>query len=334
MSFKKFLKSCISVFISTTPIFAQSLVVYTYDSFNSKWGPGPVVFKNFEKECDCQVKVVAPGDAGTVLSRVILEKNKPKADILLGISDSQLALSFQHQIWQPYQSKHLGKLRQDLLLDKQHRITPYDFGYIAFVYDSQTLPEPPKSLEELTDPKFKGKIVIPSAKTSSPGLSLLHWTIQVYGQDGFLDYWSRLAPNLLTVTDGWSSAYGMFQKGEAPIVLSYVTSPAYHLENEQTERYKAMSFQQGLYRQIEFAGIIKGTKNEKLAQQFIDFMLTKPFQSVIPTTNWMYPAVKQIELPESFRIAPMPQKSLMLNYQNIAQHNKKWVKDWTRTMSQ
>ena len=334
MPFKRFLKSCIAFLVSTTPMFAQDLVIYTYDSFNSKWGPGPVVFKRFEKECSCQVKVVAPGDAGTVLSRVILEKKKPKADVLLGVSDSQLALSFRHQIWKLYQPKHLKDVKPDLLLDQQYRVIPYDFGYIAFVYDSDALPEPPESLEELTSPQFKGKIVIPSAKTSSPGLSLLHWTIQEYGQDGFLDYWKRLAPNLLTVTDGWSSAYGMFKKGEAPIVLSYVTSPAYHLEYEKTERYKAMSFQKGLYRQIEFAGIIKGTKKEKLAQQFMDFMLTPKFQEVIPLTNWMYPAVKNIQLPDSFRIASIPKKSLMLNYEDIDANNTKWVKDWTRAMSQ
>ena len=283
MPFKKILKSCIALLISSTSIFAQDLVIYTYDSFNSKWGPGPVVFQNFEKECSCQVKVVASGDAGVVLSRVILEKNKPKADILLGISDSQLALSFRHQIWKPYQPKHLNQVKQDLLLDKQHRVIPYDFGYIAFVYDSEALPNPPQSLEELTHPQFKGKIVISSAKTSSPGLSLLHWTIQEYGQDEFLDYWQRLAPNLLTITDGWSSAYGMFKKGEAPIVLSYVTSPAYHLEYEKTERYKAMSFQKGLYRQIEFAGIVKGTKKRKASPTVYgfhaDFQISKCYSS-------------------------------------------------------
>ena len=314
--------------------FSRELLIYSYDSFNSKWGPGPVVFKRFKKKCGCKVKVVSQGDSGKVLNQVILEKSNPKADILIGLNNSELEKSFNYDLWEPYTSKLLDQVPVDLRVDKKNRVTPFDYGFIAFVYDSYKLNSPPKSLEDLINKKYRKKIVIQNPRTSSPGLSMMHWTISVFGEEGYLDYWKKLQPNLLTMTDGWSAAYGMFTKGEVPIVLSYSTSPAYHLEYEKTERYKAARFIEGHYRQIEFAGIIRGTKNIELAKGFIDFMLSEEFQSVIPLKNWMFPVVEHQPLPHSFRIVPKLKKIQELDPTRVHQQNSKWIKAWSRAMSE
>ena len=313
---------------------AADLTIYTYESFNSEWGPGPVVFTSFEEQCGCKIKVVTPGDSGKVLNRVILEKGNPKADILLGLNNSELEKSFKYKLWVPYRSPLLGKVPKDLVLDKKHRVTPFDYGFISFVYDSQKLKNPPRNLKDLLDKKYKRKIVIENPKTSSPGLSMLHWTIAVFGEKGYLEYWKKLQKNLLSITDGWSAAYGMFTKGEVPIVLSYVTSPAYHLEYEKTERYKAAFFEEGHYRQVEFAGILKGTEQIKRAQEFIDFMLSENFQNTIPLTNWMYPVIQHQPLPDSFRIAPEPKAIPELSSSFVYKKNTEWLKAWSRAMSE
>ena len=162
---------------------------------------------------------------------------------------------------------------------------------------------------------------------------MLHWTISVYGIEDYLNYWQRLQPSLLTITDGWSAAYGMFTKGEAPLVLSYVTSPAYHLEYEKTERYRAAVFKEGHYRQIEFAGILKGSLRQERAREFIDFMLSEDFQDAIPLTNWMFPVVDYHPLPDSFRIAPKPRAVPELEASLVREKNSQWLKDWSRSMS-
>ncbi|MBG56525.1 MAG: thiamine ABC transporter substrate-binding protein [Deltaproteobacteria bacterium] len=326
--------SALLIGISINSASARDLTIYTYESFNSEWGPGPVVFKSFEEQCECKIKVVTHGDSGTVLNRSILEKGNPNADILLGLNNSEIEKSFNHKLWIPYRSKLLDQVPKELDLDKKNRVTPFDYGYISFVYDSQKIKNPPRSLEDLLDQKYKRKIVIQNPKTSSPGLSMLHWTIAVFGEDEYLDYWKKLQKNLLSVTDGWSAAYGMFTKGEVPIVLSYVTSPAYHLEYEKTKRYKAALFKEGHYRQIEFAGILKGTEKIKMAQDFIDFMLSEKFQSVIPLTNWMYPVIRHQPLPDSFQIAPEPEVVPELNSSLVYKQNKKWLKAWSRAMSE
>ena len=313
---------------------SRELLIYTYDSFNSKWGPGPIVFKRFEEICDCNLKVISPGDSGKVLNRVILEKANPKADILLGLNDSDLEKSFVYELWEPYRSKILERVPVDLILDTKNRVTPFDYGFIAFVYDSKKINDPPQTLNDLLNNNYKKKIVIQNPKTSSPGLSMLHWTIAVFGESDFLKYWKRLKPNLLAVTDGWSSAYGMFTRGETPIVLSYVTSPAYHLEHEKTERYQVAEFHEGHFRQIEFGGILKGTKNIELAQNFIDFMLSEKFQNIIPLTNWMFPVIQYRPLPDSFRIVPKVKKIKGIKTSLYNQQNSMWIKSWSRAMTE
>jgi thiamine transport system substrate-binding protein len=211
-------------------------------------------------------------------------------------------------------------------------VTPFDYGYFAFVYDSDSLSNPPASLEEITDPRFRKRIIIQDPRTSSPGLGFLLWTIAVYGEE-YLEYWKRLEPNLLTITDGWDTAYGMFTSGEAPMVLSYTTSPAYHVEYEQTERYQALMFKEGHYLQIEGMGILKGAPHPELARRFIDFILTADFQSEIPLTNWMYPVDPDAATPDSFRFAPKPERSLQLPAEEIRKHRDRWINAWVKQVS-
>jgi thiamine transport system substrate-binding protein len=310
----------------------SSLVIYAYDSFVAEWGPAVKVVPKFEAAHGVHVEVVSVGDAGQVLNRAILEKENPQADILVGIDNNLLARAQEEGILEPYLSPNLQRVPEALRLDAKGAVTPFDYGYFAFVYDSQALASPPRSLEELTDPRFRGKIIVEDPRTSSPGLGLLLWTVAVDGE-GYLDFWRRLAPNLLTITDSWDAAYGMFTSGEAPLVLSYTTSPAYHLEYEGTERYRALIFREGNYLQVEGMGLVKGAPHPRLARAFLDFVLTDEFQGEIPLTNWMYPVDPKVRTPESFRLAPQPEKSLSLPAAEIRRNQERWIDAWLKVVS-
>jgi thiamine transport system substrate-binding protein len=310
----------------------QGLVIYAYDSFVSEWGPAGKVIPRFEAEKGVKVTVISAGDAGQVLNRAILEKADPRADLIVGIDNSLLARALEEKILEPYRSPNLGLVPRELQFDPTHSVTPMDYGYFAVVYDSRKLAEAPASLEDLASPRFRGKLLLEDPRTSSPGLGFLLWTIAVYGE-GWPEYWRRLAPNVLTVTDGWDAAYGMFTSGEAPLVLSYTTSPAYHLENEQSERYRAALFPEGHYLQVEGAGLLKGAKHPALGRAFIDYLLTEAFQRELPLTNWMYPVNPAVRLPDSFRLAPRPAKSLSLPPAAIRDGLDGWLSQWTRLMS-
>jgi len=310
----------------------QGLVIYAYDSFVSEWGPAGKVIPGFEAQSGVKVTVISCGDAGQVLSRAILEKDNPKADLILGIDNNLLARALEEKILEPYLSPNLALVPRELQFDPSHAVTPFDYGYFAVVYDSDRLAQPPLSLEDLAAPRFRGKLILQDPRTSSPGLGFLLWTIAVYGED-WPEYWRRLAPSILTITDGWDSAYGMFTAGEAPLVLSYTTSPAYHLENESSERYQAALFPEGHYLQVEGVGILKGAKHPALARAFIDYALSESFQRELPLTNWMYPVNPGARLPDSFRLAPRPARSLSLPAEVIRSRLGNWLAEWARTMS-
>lgn len=310
----------------------SSLLIYAYDSFVAEWGPAVRVMPKFEARHGVRVQVLSVGDAGQVLNRAILEKARPQADILVGIDNNLLGRAREEGVLEPYRSANLGRVPEYLRLGEEGTVTPFDYGYFAFVYDSQALSDPPRSLEDLTHPRLRGKIIVEDPRTSSPGLGLLLWTVAVYGE-GYLDYWKRLSPNLLTVTEGWDTAYGMFTSGEAPLVLSYTTSPAYHLEYEGSERYRALIFPEGHYLQVEGMGLVRGAPHPKLARAFLDFVLTEEFQGEIPLTNWMYPVDPQVGTPDSFRLAPLPDRTLNLPAEQIRRSQERWIDAWLKVVS-
>ena len=307
------------------------LVVYTYDSFVAEWGPAPKVIPQFEAKYGVKVQMVSAGDAGQVLSRVILEKDSPRADLVVGLDNNLLARAQAAGVLQAYRPSGAERLAPEVVFDKGFELTPFDYGYFAFVVDTQKLTDPPRSLEDLTDARFRKKILLEDPRTSSPGLGFLLWTIAAYGEK-YLDYWQRLAPNILTIAEGWDAAYGMFTAGEAPLVLSYTTSPAYHVEAEKTTRYQAAMFPEGHYAQVEGLGVVRNARHADLARKFVDFALSEAFQKEIPLTNWMYPVIPATTLPESYKYAPRPERSLALDAGTIAANQQRWITAWARQM--
>jgi len=308
----------------------EKLTVYTYESFTAEWGPGPQVKKNFEAECGCEVDFVSVADGVALLNRVRLEGAATKADVVLGLDTNLTAEAKATGLFAPH-----GKV-EDVNVPggwSDAVFVPYDYGYFAVVYDTEKLKNPPQSLKELVEGDPAQKIAIQDPRTSTPGLGLLLWMKSVYG-DGAADAWAKLKGRVLTVTPGWSEAYGLFTKGEAPMVLSYTTSPAYHMIAEKTDRYQAASFAEGHYLQIEVAGITTTGAKNPLAQKFMTFMTGPGFQDAIPETNWMYPAGRTDKpLDPAFDKLVEPAKALLLSPEEVAANRKAWVDEWLGVMS-
>jgi len=309
----------------------DTLTIYTYESFTADWGPGPKVKENFEKECDCTVQWVSAADGVALLNRLKLEGPSTKADIVLGLDTNLITEAKQSGLF----ALHGIDTSNDTVPGgfKDDTFVPYDYGYFAVVYDGEILPNPPKSMKELVEGDASQKIVIEDPRTSTPGLGLLLWVKAIYGDDA-ANAWSKLTDRVLTVTPGWSEAYGLFTKGEAPMVLSYTTSPAYHIIVDKEERYKAASFSEGHYLQIELAGITKNGAKKPLSAKFLEFMTGPGFQDVIPETNWMFPAGKTSKpLDPAFDTLVKPTKTLLLSPDEVAKNRKAWIDEWLTAMS-
>ena len=314
-----------TLFISFS-IYAEKLTIYTYDSFVSEWGPGPIIEKIFEEKHNADIEFVAVDSAATLLNKVILEGDTSKADIVLGLDMNLFDLAEQSELFTTHNINDINNLINLPLKWESNKFVPYNYGYFSFVYNEANLATPPKSMDELIN-STNARIVIQDPRTSTPGLGLLTWMKALYG-DKARDEWKKLNKKIISVTKGWTDAYyNFFMAGEADMVLSYTTSPAAHIMFEERYDILATTFEEGNYITIEFAGILNNSQNKDLANKFLNFMLSEEFQSVIPSTNIMYPVTNIKDLPEAFDKLDVP-NFIQMDPKEINKNKEKWIDEW------
>lgn len=283
------------------------LNVYAPDYFASDWGPGPGIKAAFEKDCDCEVNFVT----GDVLPRILLEGKSHKADIIMGLTTDQTARARASGLFAAH-----GLDTSDLTIPiawDDDVFIPFDWSEMAFVYNNEKLENPPTSFAALLEAPDDLKIVIQDPRSAASGLGLMMWVESVFG-DNSEAAWAKLAPKVLTVTKGWSEAYGLFTDGEADMVLSYTTSPAYHIIAEDDLTKQAAIFDEGHYFFAELAARTADAPNPKLADQFMAFILSPDFQGMIAEGNWSYPSkLAPEDLPQGFRDLPRPEKTFFMS---------------------
>lgn len=303
------------------------LTVLTYDSFTAEWGPGPVIEKGFETTCACDVQFITAGDGAAVLARLKLEGPTSPADVVLGLDTNLTADATATGLFAPVapQPNTLPVPYTD------PNFIPFDWGYFAFVYDNTKIQSPPANFKDLAASDLK--IVIQDPRSSTPGLGLLMWVKQAYG-DSAPQIWADLADNIVTVTPGWSEAYGMFTEGQADMVLSYTTSPAYHLIAETDATKSAALFDEGHYMQVEVAGKLASSKQPALADQFLTYLGSDEAQTALITTNWMYPATTPAAgLPKGFETLIQPTKALLYSATDAQSLRAKALEEWQTALS-
>ena len=285
------------------------VVVYAYKSFTGEWGAGAKIAKKFEEIYGCNVRFVTAKDAGEILARLENEKDAPLADVVLGIDNYLLPKMLKADLLLSYKPKRYEEIDASLIMDKDALLTPFDFGYFAFMYNTESNISPPKSLKDLSLPQYKNKIVIMDPQTSTPGLGALLWIYATYMED-YVDVWKSICANVLSMPSSWSQGYALFKSGEVPLAISYTTSLAAHVLYDKTDKLQPLIFEDGHICQIEGMGLVKGAPNEKNAKAFLDFMLSDEAQSELAETQFMFPVLKNISLPPSFKDVPVPQKVL------------------------
>nr|WP_274614575.1 thiamine ABC transporter substrate binding subunit [Vibrio parahaemolyticus] len=317
--------------ITSTSAFAaeNTLTIYTYDSFAADWGPGPKIEQAFEAKCGCDVNFVALDDGVSILNRLRLEGGNSKADIVLGLDNNLMAEAKKTGLLTEHNVDTANTVLPNGWSDTT--FVPYDYGYFAFVYNKEKLANPPKSMKELVETRDDLRVIYQDPRTSTPGQGLMLWMKSIYGDD-VTQAWQKLASKTVTVTKGWSEAYSMFLNGESDLVLSYTTSPAYHLIAENDSKFATANFSEGHYMQVEVAAKVKGSKNSELADQFMNFILSDEFQSAMPTGNWMYP-VTDVELPKGFETLSVPSKSLSFSADEVAKMRKSWIREWQSALT-
>ena len=300
------------------PAPAGEVVIYTYDSFISEWGPASELARLFKEKTGIDCTFIDAGDGAQIISRVILEKENPRADLVIGFDNNRMSLVRSSDAFEAYKPANADAIiPKELRLDDGWLATPYDWSFFAMIYDSESSVPEPRSLAELANPAYRKRIILMDPRTSTPGSGFVAWTLAVFGE-ACGDFWRALKPNILALAPSWSTGYGLFTAGEAPLVVSYITSPAYHIENGEGSRFRAARFDNGYPMQIEGAALVRGAKNADNARLFLDFLISEEAQSVLPLTQWMYPVNARVKLPASYGAQPNISDALAVENEALA----------------
>ncbi|MGH4035408.1 thiamine ABC transporter substrate-binding protein [Actinomycetota bacterium Odt1-20B] len=320
---------------------SKDVTLVTHESFNVSKD----VLKDFEKQSGYKVHVLKSGDAGEAVNKAVLSKGNPQGDVFFGVDNTLLSRALDQGVFTPYEAKGLSGIPADLQLDKgEHRVTPVDTGDICVNYDKKYFADhklaPPKSFDDLAKPAYKNLLVTENVATSSPGLGFMLATAAKYGDDGWQDYWKKLDANGVKVVDGWEQAYneefsgsagGKKAKGDRPLVVSYASSPPVEVLYAKPQPKEAPT---GVatgtcFRQIEFAGLLDGAKNEKGGKALLDFLISKKFQEDMPLNMFVKPALKEAKVPELFTKFGATVTPETMAPKKIAANRDAWVKSWT-----
>ncbi len=320
----------------------DTLTVMTHDLF----AVSADLIEAFESENNIQVNFLKSGDTGTALNKAILSKGNPIADVFYGVDNTFLSRALDEGIFEEYSSPQLDQIDDAFELDAEHRALPVDYGDVCLNYDKTHFSalnlSPPETLEDLLETDYKGMLVVQNPATSSPGLAFLFTTIGHFGDAGYLDYWKGLVNNDVLVVNDWETAYysefsGSAGRGPRPLVLSYNSSPVFEVIYSETALDEpptaAIVGDETCFRQIEFAGILEGTKKRDAAEKWIDFMLSTKFQEDIPLQMFVFPVNSNANLDEAFvEHLEIPQNTSNISHEEISDNRERWINEWSETI--
>lgn len=321
---------------------SKTVTLVSHDSFNASKS----VLKEFTDETGYTVKVLKSGDAGAALNQEILTKGSPRGDVFFGVDNTLLSRALDNGLFTSYKAKGIDRVAADTRLDAaRHRVTPIDTGDICVNYDKKYFADrklaPPSSFEDLLKPAYKNLLVTENAATSSPGLGFLLGTVATSGEKGYQDYWKKLKANGVKVVDGWEQAYNEEFSGSAggrkahadrPLVVSYASSPPVEvLYAKPRPKTAPTGVAAGTcFRQIEFAGLLDGAKNEAGGKALLDFLISKKFQEDMPLNMFVNPVAKDARLPELFtKFGATVDKPATVAPDTIAKNREQWVQSWS-----
>nr|WP_207630284.1 thiamine ABC transporter substrate binding subunit [Paracoccus xiamenensis] len=304
------------------------LTLYAPDYFATEWGPGPKIEAGFEKICGCDLVMVT----GDVLPRIMLEGDRTEADVVIGLNTDTTLRARESGLFAPHGQDLNGLTLPVTWTDDT--FLPFNWSETAFIYDATRLANPPSTFQDLLDAPDDLKIAIQDPRSSISGLSMLLWVKSVYG-DKAVEAWQKLRPKVLTVTPGWSEAYGMFTEGEVDMVLSFTTSPAYHIGAEQDTTKRAAIFPEGHYFMAELAAKLASSDQPELAAKFMDYVLSPDFQGMIAEANWSYPSkLPRNQLPAYFAALDRPERTIFLSETEAEEMRKPALEEWLSVFAQ
>lgn len=319
----------------------RSVTLVAYSSFPEADTSLNDALDQFTAETGIDVDVLIAGDTGTMLAKASLTAGNPEGDVMWGIDNTFLSRAVDDEVFEAYLATGIESVPSDLTaLVPNGEATPVDFGDVCINYDiawfTEHELEPPQSLQELAEPQFKDLLVVQNPATSSPGLAFLLATIDEFGSDSWQEYWAALKDNGVEVVDSWTQAYyeqfSWAGGGSKPLVVSYGSSPPAEVIFADPPRDDSPTgvIESTCFRQVEFAGVLRGTDAPDEARELIDFLIHETFQSELALNLFVYPANSETALPQEFLdFAVVPATPRTLDPEQIETNRSSWIDEWT-----
>jgi thiamine transport system substrate-binding protein len=302
------------------------------------------LIRSFEQQSGTTVEVVRSGDAGALTNKLVLTKENPLGDVAYGVDNTFATRAVDEGVFVPYTSTALPASADQFELPRtgtrDGSLTPVDWGDVCVNVDDAWFDDhdlqPPATLDDLVDPAYSDLLVTPGAATSSPGFAFLLTTIGYYGEDGWQDYWRRLLANGARVVDGWTDAYEVdfsASGGDRPIVVSYNSSPPFTIPKGGT-RPTTSALLDTCFRQVEYAGVLRGAANPTGARALVDFLVGRRVQEALPDSMYVFPVDSQATLPPLWAkwAKPAPQP-VSVDPQDVTAHRSEWLRQWSDLVS-
>ncbi|MDO9577387.1 MAG: thiamine ABC transporter substrate-binding protein [Candidatus Cloacimonadales bacterium] len=312
---------------------SDTLFVYTSEVFLNEDFYDDIL-PIFEQIFKCKIKYTVFSNAAEMLAAVVANKDSLDVDVVLGVDNTIFYNVLRDSVFLVYEPQNLKYVEKNLIFDNTYHVIPIYFGQLAFIYNSYAIEKAPATFGEMQDGKFKKKIILMHPESSALGRGMLLWSVAAFGENGYSHFWRSVKENIYSIADNYDEAYNMFLAGQAPLVIGYSTSPVYHIQKENSEKYKSTIPSEGSFNLITGAGIIKNTDKQKLAKHFIDFLLSDDFQGFISDNMWMYPVNNKVNTGSEYKLLPFSKKdySTVLTQRVIRKNLPQWIAKWESIM--
>ncbi len=304
--------------------------IFTYASFSSKWGPGPVLQEMFEKVCNCQIEFLEGSDSGILLQRLKIEGEKLGADLVIGLDQYDLQKAVVESNWRSLDFSTLEIDPQVKSALKNEFFVPYDWGVLTFIEKIINANQPlsAMTLDQLLQTEYFHKIAMQDPRTSSVGLQFVMWILKTKGEEEGFKYISQIMKQAHSFSPSWSTSYGLFKSGQADLVFSYTTSPLYNLLEEKNSNLRAIEMVEPNPVQVEFVGIPTSCRQCDLAENFLNLMLSIEGQKIIMQKNYMLPVLKKAAEGTPFEKVPVPFRLMEIQFPSVSEVDR-ILKQWS-----
>jgi putative spermidine/putrescine transport system substrate-binding protein len=298
----------------------------------------PIVIPMFEKKYNC--KIVYEGTRSLV-NLEKMQKNKARQYLsIVQMDDPVMILAVKEGLLEkltPAKVPNLAALKPGTI-HMDGMWANYLQPWCGIAYNTKSMPVPPKSWAEIYDPKYKGRVILPSLQNTE-GLPNLFMAAhletgkpmaeaQQAAAAGFAKL-AKLKPNLLTVYTQMPQAFNLLEQGEAFMIASAQSSFALQRKAAGAPIDIAAP-REGVFPMPSGVAVVRGAPQLELAFAYVNELLGTELQSKLVGPTHSLPTNKGVAPPAGF---PSDVVVHPIDWALVAQERNEWVKRWDREMS-